>query len=452
MIFLVSHAVRILLVALMLCTASTITPQDGPTHNIRNMSPEEELIEAYCSCSDINVVIKALSKNPNPFSSEVFTQARIARFLPSYILCAARSTLQHYTDQYLSKHIHELAQSCTIHDLLCYTPLSIDLIEIITHYTDLYRLPSNVIQYLSTKIRKNIPIQEENVSSILPYCIDDTGRTLFYYADSFMTEDAWRIFTKYRNTARGPKAIRLHVDNLLQDPLLCASSAEQKIFFATIEDVLSQSPSYSINVSIGQNEHAAGTVDHFEGSDQYKLIQDYVKAVPSLLTIHNENHNVFDCVDGFCHADRFHASYINKVQSLIRMFLKHKADPNMQNSKGDTFLHKMARKIYCCSSDSCPTHSPFIQQCEPYLNLTIKNTAGETVFDILREKIRNYDEIKDYCKEYNFLQLGYDTTSATTHKFYRQFLQTLITIQASLQIPKQPTISKPSREKIVTLR
>ena len=423
---------------------SDTTPSSRFARKRGNMSPEEELIWAYAYDSNFDNLVAALARNPDPFSDTVFTNAQLTNFLPHNIISYRTNTLEEYVDQYLTKHINKLAQpaSTTAQEaLLSFTLLPEALINIICNYTGQYQLPPNVMQYLGARIEQNIPITGQQVLSLLPYCTDEKGKSLFYYVeytnqnfsslisygvDFFNTRpDKARYMLHVRcHTGVGKEMIKMHVNNLQKDPILFASPIESDIFFKTISDALNKPASYSNGFRIyevGQGENKIVEVGHdFEQSDQYTLIQDYITVAPSLLAMHNEEgRSIFDHVDAACDEKSRH---IRKVNALLRLMLEHKADPNMQNKDGNTFLHRLVLDECYFTPSLFPNNPTFIPQCAPQLDLTIANNDRQTVFDILESRIKYCDKQQRH----------------RTRQSYQKFMDKLAAIKASRQATLQP--------------
>ena len=414
----------------------------------KNMSREDELRWALAD-GTLNDLSAALGRNPDPFgaqecltSLEQFYQHYPRHKEESRILAAQkRQLLRKYSDDYLlklvnrTKHTPTKAQAA----ILAYTPLPTVLADLITDYMDsfTYQLKPAVMHYIGQKIAK-FPINNiEKLLSILPRCTDEKGDNLFDYVeksayenllnkgkvDPFIARCAQQIFEKYRDCPMMFDMIKVHVTHLQQDPILFASPIENKIFFKTIRDALSKCESYTIYRA------AIGHCD-FEHSEQYELIQDYVTAVPTLLTMHDETDSVFDHVDAACNANVIPAG---KVRELLRLILEHKANPNMQNDKGNTFLHSIALDGGRFNCYSYPGESPFLEQCASQLDLTIKNNEQQTVFDIIESKIKECDDKKMF----------------NTSSYYKNFLKKLTDIKA-LAI-KQPIALKPAQATLKAL-
>ena len=389
---------------------SDTTPSSRFSRKRPDMSAEEELIWAYAYDSNFDNLVAALARNPDPFSDTVFTNAQLTNFLPHNIISYRTKTLEEYVDQYLTKHINRLAQpaSTTAQEaLLISTPLPEALINLICSYTGQYQLSSNVMQYLGARIEQNIPITGEQVLSLLPYCTDEKGKSLFYYVKqtdhnvsslinygidffNIRPDDARLILQRRHHIDIGKEMIRQHVNNLQKDPILFASREESDIFFATISDALTEPESYSITGEIKQGESKIFKVGHFDQSDQYKLIQDYITVAPSLLTMHDrENNSIFDHVDACGDED---SKQVAKVTALLKLFLQHGVKPTIQDKNGNTFLHKIAYARKHFSGKYCLDESPFMQLCWEHPDNTIKNNDGQTVMDILNTKISEYEK------------------------------------------------------------
>jgi len=448
MIFLVSHAVRIFCVGLMLCAASTIAPQDGPTRNLGNISLEDGLRWAlvHGTLDDVDAL---LDKNPDPFCM----QEHLTPPLSTPVILNEKSgkrtdqkiqRLRNYSDEYLIKLIQGTPHTPTkAHaEILAHTPLPTALATIITDYMNsfTYQLKPLVMHYIRNNIVMAFAECKKPFFSLLSRCTDEQGGNHFDYVpigvyghlldnsiDPFIARSAQQIFEQCRDHSIIFYMIKVHIHNLTQDPVLFASPLEIKLFAKKLRGCVNEMENWDFNK------------DYFERSDSYKLIKDYVTAVPSLLTMHYENKSIFDHIDAACHANLIHFCKVNSVLSLI---LDNKVNPNMQDEQtGNTFLHRVAldtihfTPIVDFTSDDCPDESPFIQQCAPQLDLSIANNEGQTVFDIVKSQIKDCDEKKI---------MG-------TRDSYQQFMQKLLAIQASQQVPKQLLASKSSEQDIVTL-
>ena len=402
---------------------TTVHPHndDCPTCRMGSMSPEDGLHWALAH-GNLDELSAALGRNADPFNA--YVQECFASLDPftldekSRILTAQKIQLfRKYSDDYLliklignTKHTPTKAHA----EILAYTPLPTVLADIITDYMDsfTYQLKASVMHYLSQKIMGMTKVNEKKLWPLFPRCTDEKGNTLldyvnkysaywhYEYLDPFVARQAQQIVEQWHDCPIIFDMINVHIHNLTQDPVLFASPLDIKLFAKKLRECVNPRANWDFKK------------DDFETSNEYKIIQSYITAVPSLLSMHDDNQSIFDYVDAACNSDTIRAG---KVNSLLRLFLEHKADPNMQDKKtGNTFLHRVASNQAHFNAYDCPDNAPFIQQCAPQLDLTIANNDRHTVFDILESRIK-------YCNEHKLIN---------TRKYYQKFMQKLTAIKA----------------------
>jgi len=430
---------------------NTITPQDGPTRNIESKSPEDRLrwALAHGTFDDLKT---ELSKNPDPFfvgQRSFFSTLNELEFDEKSLELTDQKVQSwiEYSDKYLIKLIQNTEHTPTkAHaEIVRYTPLPTVLAPIITDYMNsfTYQFKHEVMQYIQARTRDKLhgyfddyprtfpSWYTETLSPILPRCTDTQGDNLVDYfidenldpviseyvsnlntkkymeqlvvdenLDPFITRNARKIFEHYHDHSIIFEMIKVHVHNLLQDQVLFASPIELTLFNTTLQ---------GCNRSFEK--------DYFKHSDQYKLIQNYIKAAPHLLSMHYENKSIFDHIDAACNANTIQFEQVNERLGLI---LEHKIAPNMQDGKtGNTFLHRVALDQERFTLNRCPDESPFIKQCAPQLDLTIANNDRQTVFDIVESQIK-------YCNEHKLID---------AHDSYQKFMQKLLAIKVFATTP-----------------
>lgn len=417
-------------------------PQPSP------VSPKLVLQQALLS-GDSAVIQAALSNYPDPLQliKLAISYYDLTRTSQNRLYYFPRiNLLQGHIDNYLKKqsdHFRKSAQK-NIHDtILAHTPFSTVLVNIINDYVDTsaYLLPKLAMQYLGKKIITRYPRPEDPTLAIIPCCIDEAGnnmlcyvsdspkhlKSLIYYGiDLFCNENASDMWKKSRLLELSTTAIRNHVKRLQQDSISFTCPIEQELFFHTISNaVVPPSPTF-IDMRVIRGISEIKRVDNFEQSVEYQLIRDYTIAAPSLLTMHDaKNQSIFDHADAACDPK---SRQVIKVNALLQLLLECKADPNLQNTEGNTFLHRVALDERYFSAYHCPSESPFIQKCMPQLNLAIANNDRQTVFDILESQIK-------YCNEHK---------KFNTRKYCQKFMDKLTTLKTSHQVTTQSTTSKPS--------
>jgi len=130
-------------------------------------------------------------------------------------------------------------------------------------------------------------------------------------------------------------------------------------------------------------------LEYFTNHWNYQIVEKCLSLDPSIITYHDRaNTCVFDWGRFLCFVDN--ESYA-RSNALLRLLLEHKANPNMQDKKGDTWLMRKLR-LGNFAHDCCPDRLPFLAQCAHQLDLTIANNQGETVFHILKSHIKCCNE------------------------------------------------------------